>query len=425
MLRKELPEVELTEEQMLLANLPLQLGGLGLSSATSTRFTAAMASAAAAVQQLLRHRVLCHMLGIGGQGPKGGLRGEGGGEKEERGEGASGSGGGWPGLRGVQGFEELAVYKSMVDGLQHLQDAKARVAHFNIPLKGKFGPKADERMAALPKTVDELLRLASTAPGGGPHTRIQQAFSTAHQRVGLSDVFNSTAADQHPRLVSQMQAGAKDWLMCAPFETELRLNQPEFVWSVVKHLGKSTPQDEVAGECAEVRSAEQKRDHVDVCKIGGGLIHRHDAVVSTVARIAKLSGLKVAVEERASYEGFGNGGPDLTVDGLPEAGHSTFVEVSITSPTIHGSKGAQIPLYAAEMRHMEKHKKYKEASAHNGKGLWPVVFESTGAQGKGAVGFVKKCVKLGTEYGREPVFSMHRGCLRAQSTTSTNSSQSR
>ena len=254
----------------------------------------------------------------------------------------------------------------------------------------------------LPEEELDLLNRLQHKPG----EKIQHAYITAAQGLAYATVNQMMEARRLPLLTSQQQSGASDWLKCAPFTKELHLSPEEYCWSVEKLLGMHTTFDETAASCTScttTQTKEDKWDHAASCKIGGMLIARHNAFLYMLAKLLKLVGYSVAVEERAVYEGTGNGGPDITVTNMPVEGEKTFVEVSVTNPTVHGAAAAATPLRAAKIVSDAKMKKYRQVAASNGMQLRTAVFESTGALGIDTRSLLKDIVARGESVGKTMV----------------------
>ena len=129
--------------------------------------------------------------------------------------------------------------------------------------------------------------------------------------------------------------------------------------------------------------------HRDQCTLGSGASSRHDIIAQRLADLLRAGGVVVSPQYRTDSRPLNAAGtresPDLLVSNYPHLGVTSFVEVSITSPTqmsfMH-RRGEQ-PLAAATHREKTKVASYGALSRSLGWQVHPAVFESTGAFGPG------------------------------------------
>jgi len=362
-----------------IAKLPLRLGGLGLVSAKELRHVGFMAATVSTLSHLLQNRSFCRLAGLPGSnedtlppGP----------------------------IESVRHFQEAYTLQGC---RQALDLVKEQVAYVCDPESGvRPGlPGLQSRMQnqaqALSLTVEDALQRTLQAP----KEKIQRKYAEVSHWAKCQQVFVSMEEKKRPRFQSQMQYGANGWLMAAPSERALQLQPHEFVWSVEKWLGAKTNWDDDMMECTCTGKAHSNKwDHINSCRMGGGLIRRHDNVKLAVGEMCRAAGLTIAFEERAKYEGTGNGGPDITVNNFPSAGVNTFIEVSVTNPTSHAESG-KIPLYAAAKACTMKQEKYASIAKNNGMQLRTAVVESPGAFSTPLRSLISEVVAVAKKNGKE------------------------
>ena len=200
------------------------------------------------------------------------------------------------------------------------------------------------------------------------------------------------------RLLSQQQHGSSLMWEVIPSCKELTLSNEAFLnfvesYQCISYLrdpqGTRTrcpcmkdPQDPTLGRRVDAF-------HRDQCTLGSGACSRHDIVAQRLSEFLRAGGVVVSPQYRTDSRPVNAAGtresPDLLVSNYPHLGVTSFVEVSITSPTqLSGvQRFGDHPLAAAIHREKTKISGYSALSRRLGWQVHPVVFESTGAFGPG------------------------------------------
>jgi hypothetical protein len=131
--------------------------------------------------------------------------------------------------------------------------------------------------------------------------------------------------------------------------------------------------------------------HEELCPLGGGTTDRHDTAAYAIAAMLRAAGHNTHVQ--VQQQGSLRKQPDIVVMDFPENGKNAFVEVSVTCPSATSTvrQAAQHPLHAATVREKEKIGKYAPLAAQERFTVFPAVFESFGAMGKGLQSIVSIC----------------------------------
>jgi len=124
-------------------------------------------------------------------------------------------------------------------------------------------------------------------------------------------------------------------------------------------------------------------NHLINCLVGGGSIARHDMMVKEISKMVRAAGVQALVEQRSVHQGTGQGGPDLDLQGFPDANTNSFLEVSIINPSQDSMRkeASHMPLAAARVREQAKADKYAEAANVNRRRLYLATVEAHGAFG--------------------------------------------
>ena len=202
-------------------------------------------------------------------------------------------------------------------------------------------------------------------------------------------------------MVSQAQRGANAWLATLPVDQHLSIPSPTFRWNLRHWLGSEqawAEEHKLPCQCQTTEQAHHTvrmalpREHHNTCKVGGGMIKRHDLVVRTVAEMVRQTETVVTVEPRAILPGFGNGGPDL----LLEIYQRTLVDVSVvcqSQPTL-ATQAAEKPLHAANSAAAAKVTKYGDKCSAIGARFVPAILETAGAFGPSLIALIEELARV-------------------------------
>ena len=354
------------------ATLPHKWGGLGLTSATDLRGIGFMAATATTVTHLLQLPSFRSLMRL----------------PPEQSDGI---------MDDLQKLGELPVLKECEGAFEQLQENLTFLQSVNretpVPGARRMWDSEMTKVQELPTKLQEAVRKSML----NPQHKLQHEYAEGLNWSKFARHFTEKVDPKHhPRLQSQFQEGATEWLTCAPSEPALRFSPKEFPWAVSKWLGARTSWDKEVLKCEELRAGDNKHawDHINICKKGGGPIIRHDAVKAAIAETCKAAGFRVVMEERALYEGMGNGGPDITVYDFPMQGKNSFVEVSVPNPSAHSSISATKPLATAEQATESKLTKYRLAAEKNEMDLWVAVVESTGGFSRSLSTLIRSMAKF-------------------------------
>jgi len=299
-------------------------------------------------------------------------------------------------------LNNYSVMAGLREGVEYAKKREQDVPEYKIGgFEGKYSDTEMEESTPIPQTVEELLgRLVSPKP----KEKLQQSVMYRLHRIAFSELLNGVDDCRRAIIISQANAGAREWLKCAPFIPQLRLSAEAFSWSLFKWLGGVTSEDEEAKNCTHCRryGEDTSGDHVAKCRVGRGRIARHDNIVQIISKIVRASGRQVRVEDRGADAAFGQGGPDITVHNFPEEGVDSYIEVAITSPVNDKAraKASKESLVAtAQMQHVKK-TKYANGAEQSGMHLYTSTFETTGALGRDTRKLVSALLKTAEEVGR-------------------------
>ena len=207
---------------------------------------------------------------------------------------------------------------------------------------------------------------------------------------------------QLAHLKSMACLGATDAFKAIPTEFPLRLPNGPFALKLADALYSEATRDYYAafapncvGSCRFTGPLET-RNHILDCKNGGGHIHRHDSVKTTLYQAAVAAGLSATAEPRAMHQGFGNGGPDIEVRGYPNDALTSFIEIAVVNPMqpAYVAGASKTPLHASTMRQNTKDKKFAEKARQINRGLYSAVIETTGALGPQFKTTIKKLEEI-------------------------------
>jgi hypothetical protein len=266
-----------------------------------------------------------------------------------------------------------------------------------------------------PSSLSDLHTLAASAEGKLQH--VLADFAVHRARFG--SLFNvSTSPSHHARLLSQAQDGAAAFLLALPGVEGLALEDAAMRNAVLDWIGhpsakgedpkllaqtckcqgskklRTTPTDKMADD-ASIGSTEAA-NHLANCKLGGGVINRHNTIVNEIAEMGRVVGCTPYIEPRGTLEECGNGAPDIIFHGVPRLGKDIFVEIGVVNEAGEGAanRAARQPLSAAIQREKQKRNKYLAASVANRMQLLPAILEVHGAFGPAMATLLDQASKL-------------------------------
>jgi hypothetical protein len=138
--------------------------------------------------------------------------------------------------------------------------------------------------------------------------------------------------------------------------------------------------------------------HDEHCALGGGTSFRHDPLVSSIAAMLRECG--VATRIQSHPQGSKREYPDIAVADFPHIGQAAYVEVSVicNAQAAVLTQATTIPLFAATKREKEKRTKYAAIALRDKHAIFPAVFESYGAMGKGLQSLISMCSNRVSEW---------------------------
>ena len=156
-------------------------------------------------------------------------------------------------------------------------------------------------------------------------------------------------------------------------------------------------------------SIDPRGDHCLCCPRTGFGINNHNSALNVLQQIAQAAG-KTAKREpmntfaaarrdpvtAASFTAMQlNSRPDLLIQNLTGPEPKALLDVTITTPNPSGLTLAQarIPQRSAELRYIEKNKKYLAISKACRLGFHPIVFETTGRIHSSSLSFIRSLLK--------------------------------
>jgi hypothetical protein len=266
----------------------------------------------------------------------------------------------------------------------------------------------------VPITFYDLAYDMDTCCNSKGQRKIQEVFSRAlHAKSFCQAMEDAKSPQEKARLLSQAQTGASDFLKAVPFQHKLMIPDAAFSWNVARYLGSEVAQEadaRAAEKCSMARGGASppsrgqeadvvKSQHAYNCKKGGGLIHRHDGIVDTLAAMCVDAGFRIQKEPRGQLEGAGQGGPDILVFGLvPPAGNASL-EVGLVNPmaSSYVKAASSLPLSAARTRALAKSAEYAKATAAHHLLNHTAVLEVTGALHHSTTSLIKRCGEAAAE----------------------------
>jgi hypothetical protein len=218
-------------------------------------------------------------------------------------------------------------------------------------------------------------------------------------------LMSDSSPHDRARLLSVKQPESSAWLKCIPSEPRLTLPAEDFRDNVLINLGLLPTHIPIGGKCpcGEIQTVE----HMTICKIGGGGIKVHDALVGIFVDMLRDCGDRAYSEPRnLFFEDTGtisNKKPDIRVLNAGPQRQDLLLDVSRICPTRPGlvnlrEGSATRPRYAAYQRHREKNKKFLDKASEVRMWFLPLAFETFGAMHPKAIQFLEDQCKRITNY---------------------------
>lgn len=350
-----------------LVSLPIDLGGVGLTSASASAPFAYTASVADGSRTFARSNVFSVLedavnswLGLP---PAESLEGPS--EME-----------GHPLPRGWVGSEEL-------DDL--VASFRARLLAFRS-LHPTFAETLVDKRDLVPLAASDL-------PTSKP--KLQHRLTRLHHEMSLADLMGSSSPMIRSHVLGFQQRGAGAPYFAIPSSAELTLSNEVFRFfsysrQCIRELEVSSAECSCrSGEAGGARPVGISHHHH--CALGGGLVDRHDPLCFVIAKCARAAGFPTLVQCQA--QGAREEYPDLVIHNFPTPGESAFGEVSVVCPSQDRfvREASQVPLHAASHREGEKQAKYAALAVSFRRRIIGLVMESTGAFGKNLQEFISSC----------------------------------
>jgi hypothetical protein len=255
-------------------------------------------------------------------------------------------------------------------------------------------PDVNDAISSAPLTLDDLLRpraKAGTKHGDG----LQRRLTSVQQHIDIHKLKNKST-EACARLTSLAQKPASAFFQAIPSEPALRSSNDTFALKVAMTLGcPAIPNlsHKQADRCTAKRCGPKcvsPDQHILNCPTNGATQRRHDAVKDETFQMFRAAKLSTNLEQR-NIEDETNQRPDMTVMNLKP--HTvSFVEVSVTNPvsaTATMSTAAK-PLRSGERRAYEKQRKYERLASTTKSENLQAILETTGAMCKSFRELIKK-----------------------------------
>ena len=174
------------------------------------------------------------------------------------------------------------------------------------------------------------------------------------------------------------EKGASSWLSALPLKRlGYTLKKQEFRDALCLRYGWRIPDMPAHCGCGAVNSV----DHILICKKGGYVIMRHNALRDTEARIMQQVCSDVRVEPGLLETEAGNERPDVSARGVWSKYERTFFDVKVMHPTADSNMQKSLAGLYAEGE-AEKKRKYNHRIINVEKATFaPLLFLTTGGMG--------------------------------------------
>ena len=174
------------------------------------------------------------------------------------------------------------------------------------------------------------------------------------------------------------EKGASSWLSALPLKRlGYTLNKQEFRDALCLRYGWRIPSMPAHCGCGAVNSV----NHILICKKGGYVIMRHNALRDTEARIMQKVCSDVRVEPGLLETEAGNERPDVSARGVWSKYERTFFDVKVMHPTADSHMQKSLAGLYAEGE-AEKKRKYNQRIINVEKATFaPLLFLTTGGMG--------------------------------------------
>lgn len=251
----------------------------------------------------------------------------------------------------------------------------------------------------LPVDLDDLINERKGLQG-----RLRTVQDSLALSILKNDLSNSNDWKAQARMTSVSQFGAGDVYYAIPSDYCFTLNNTSFQIKLASTLGCQGTLDSFASHIATCPSSECRKEinrpsrkghsfkdqHVFNCKVGGGVITRHNLVAKQTNLMFRAASHSTKYEPRASHSAMGKGGPDIEVRKDDEI---YYVDVAIVNPVQRAYIGTSRdhPLIAASSREEAKVSKYAALSHRTGRRVLGAAMETSGAIGPCLKSLISQC----------------------------------
>lgn len=223
--------------------------------------------------------------------------------------------------------------------------------------------------------------------------KLQHRISSAMSLCKKDSLLKSFSLNKDTaRLLSLQGIGAGSWLDAIPTSDKFALKTDEFLLAACMRLGVPLPFTVMSVNCDCGAPLDKDGFHLLVCKLGGGPLWEHNALVSCWSQCLSELGIHHRKEPRNRYVS-SDDRPDIIMYDT-ESGLPTDLDMSVAHPWSVSSVqfAAQESGFVAKKREAQKKSKYATEIACGGRSpeIVPLVQEHFGFLGSEAVSFLRK-----------------------------------
>ncbi len=303
------------------------------------------------------------------------------------------------------------VFTDRPHKLQPVQEALDKLKAAYEDVHRRLPDKQKASLPVPPATLSDLRK---------PHKFLhyQHQMTSLFVKASYLTLFLTASKNHQATLTSLGQPGAGSFLTSIPKSKDDKVEPHHFAQLIRIRLGLDMRNQADTPIC--VCKQPITSTHLQVCQFSNQT-RRHEVIVDTVRQIITEAGFNARITQLQSISSDSSKKwADIFVPHFFGTGQGVALDITVTNPlSSNNAKSAAPATVAAEKR---KHKKYDAQYNKDGIAFWPIAFDSNGAMGKEATGFLKSLSVKSTERNPEslvqaytlPAFWRQRLCLVVQ-----------
>ena len=240
-----------------------------------------------------------------------------------------------------------------------------------------------------------------------PAAAIQTGLCNDVMVLKIEQYQNEEVSDEERARRNALQGPEAGAFLLATPKGDCKFLSNHFRLACILRLGMQQPavatDSQLTVKCVCGKTIDSSGKHLLLCKRGGEIIDRHDAIVRTIRQLAARAGTKCTyspkgcfplpfIDDNGKVSEFGDLTPDLRCQFMGSGSKPVVVDIRITDSTCASRLGVGI-----ERSEKEKVSKYGLAADANGLKFVPLVMEVLGKWSRTMSAFVKQLVQLVVE----------------------------